>query len=246
MAIHTNIVSALTEAASSKPAEPYSGPNEGAVGTRLTRERIIEAALGLIDREGIGGLTMRRVGDELAVQAPSLYNHVRSKDDLLDAVAETVMQHVDVSGFAHLSWRDALEAWAWSYYEALVAHPNLVPHLAVAFGRLDNYLNRADQVYAGLLGQGWTPSRATRIAAAISYAVYGAALGSFASGFSAKAAQFPHLQDIDRLRSAADRVDRAALKMLIERFLDGLEPLHPATGHNGSPETRGERPVGGA
>jgi AcrR family transcriptional regulator len=195
---------------------------------RLTRRRIVDAALDLIDREGIGALTMRRVADELAVQAPSLYNHVRSKDELLDAVGETVMQHVDVSGFERLGWRDALESWAWSYYEALVAHPNLVPHLAVAFGRLDVALTRADQVYAGLLGQGWTPSRATRIAAAIRYSVYGAALASFANGFSAKASSFPHLQDVERLRSAPERVDRAALKMLIDRFLDGLEQHCPA------------------
>ena len=197
---------------------------------RLTRERIIDASLELIDRDGIGALTMRRVADELAVQAPSLYNHVRSKDELLDAVAETVMQHVDVSGFERLGWRNALDSWAWSYYEALVAHPNLVPHLATAFGRLDIALTRADQVYAGLLSYGWTPSRATRIAAAIRYAVYGAAVGSFASGFSAKASSFPHLHDIDRLRRAPEVVDRAALKMLIDRFLDGLEPLDPVLG----------------
>jgi AcrR family transcriptional regulator len=210
-----------------------SAPQSGSMGTqpvvaRLTRKRIVDAALDLIDREGIGALTMRRVADELAVQAPSLYNYVRSKDALLDAVGETVMQHVDVSGFERLGWRDALESWAWSYYEALVAHPNLVPHLAVAFGRLDNGLTRADQVYAGLLGHGWTPSRATRIAAAIRYSVYGAALASFANGFSAKASTFPHLQDVERLRSAPERVDRAALKMLIDRFLDGLEQRCPA------------------
>ncbi len=216
------------EIRSSDPTASHSGPTETAPVARLTRGRIIEAALDLIDREGIGALTMRRVADGLAVQAPSLYNHVRSKDELLDAVAETVMQHVDVSGFERLGWRDALESWAWSYYDALVAHPNLVPHLAVAFGRLDVALTRADQVYAGLLNQGLTPSRATRIAAAIRYSVYGAALASFANGFSARASKFPHLQDVDRLRSAPERVDRAALKMLIDRFLDGLEQYYPA------------------
>jgi len=194
---------------------------------RLTRERIVETALDLIDRKGLAAVTMRRVADELGVQAPSLYNHVRSKEELLDAVAESVMQKVDASGFEHLDWREALEAWAWSYYEALVAHPNLVPHMAVAFGRLDTALARADQVYAGLLTQGWTPSRATRIAAAIRYAVYGAALGSFASGFTAKAARFPHLQDVPKLQDASSRVDRAALKLLIDRFLDGLEGQAP-------------------
>lgn len=217
----------------SSPAEPASSAAAAVPAGRLTRERIVGAALELIDHDGIGALTMRRVADELGVQASSLYNHVRSKDELLDAVAETVIQDVDTSGFEHLGWREALQCWAWSYYEALVAHPNLVPHLAVGFGRLDLALTRADQVYAGLLRGGWTPSRATRIAAATRYSVYGAALASFASGFPAKASQLPHLHDVGRLRNAPDRVDRAALKMLIDRFLDGLELQYPACGQVG-------------
>lgn len=196
---------------------------------RLTRERIVATALGLIDLDGLGAVTMRRIAKELEVQAPSLYNHMRSKDALLDAVAESVMKQVDASAFESLQWRDALDAWAWSYYDALVAHPNLIPHLATAFGRIDVALARADQVYAGLLRAGWTPSRATRIAAAVRYAVYGAALSSFAGGFSAEAARFPHLRDIEQLRAEPERVDRAALKMLIDRFLDGLEHIAPGS-----------------
>ncbi len=193
----------------------------------LSRERIVATALELIDRDGLEAVTMRRLAEELGVQAPSLYNHMRSKDALLDAVAESVMGQVDTSGFDRLDWREALAAWAWSYYDTLAEHPNLVPHLAVAFGRLDNALARADQIYAGLLGAGWTPSRATRIAAGIRYAVYGAALGSFAGGFPAEAARFPNLGDVDRLRKEALRVDRAAFRLLIERFLQGLEDIAP-------------------
>jgi len=211
-----------------------NGPYSGAMGTtsvgRLSRERIVDAAMGLIDRDGIGALTMRRVADELAVQAPSLYNYVRSKDELLDAVGEVVIQGVDVSGFERLAWREAIEAWAWSYYEALAAHPNMVPHLATAFGRMDRGLDNADRVYAGLLSQGWTPSRATRIAAAVRDAVYGAALGPFAGAFSANASRFPHLHDIDRIRATPERIDRSALKMLIDRFLDGLEAFYTGDG----------------
>lgn len=193
----------------------------------VTRDRIVAAALELIDRDGLGAVTMRRIADELGVQAPSLYNHMRSKEALLDAVAAAVMEQVDASGFERLGWRAALEAWAWSYYEALVAHPNLVPHLAVAFGRTDAALVRADQVYAGLLRAGWTRSRATRIAAAVRYAVYGAALGSFAAGFPAEAARFPHLHEIEQLHEEPARVDRAALRLLLDRFLAGLDEIAP-------------------
>ncbi len=194
---------------------------------RLTRERIVATALELIDRDGLGAVTMRRIAEELEVQAPSLYNHMRSKDALLDAVAEAVMAQVDASAFERADWRTAIGEWAWSYYEALVAHPNLIPHLTLAFGRLDVALARADQVYAGLLRAGWPPSRATRIAAAVRYAVYGAALGSFAGGFGPEAARYPHLGDVGRLRAQADRVDRAALRLLIDRFLAGLDAIAP-------------------
>ncbi|HEY0277162.1 MAG TPA: TetR family transcriptional regulator [Solirubrobacterales bacterium] len=193
----------------------------------LSRDRIVATTLELIDRYGLDTVTMRRLADELGVQAPSLYNHMRSKEALLDAVAESVFEEVDASAFGRLDWRRALEAWAWSYYDALSAHPNLVPHLVAAFGRLDAALARADQVFAGLRDAGWSASRATRIAAGTRYAVYGAALGSFSAGFSSKAAAFPHLHDVDRLRVDSRRVDRAALKLLIDSYLDGLEAIAP-------------------
>lgn len=194
----------------------------------LNQERIVKTALELIDRDGLEATTMRRLAEELGVQAPSLYNHMRSKETLLDAVAECVFEEVDTSAFQHLGWREALEAWAWSYYEALSAHPNLVPHLVVAFGRLDAALARADQVYAGLRKAGWSASRATRIAAGTRYAVYGAALGSFAGGFSPRAIAFTHLHEVEKLRAQSRRVDRGALKLLIENYLDGLESIAPA------------------
>jgi len=194
---------------------------------RLSADRIVRVALELLDRDGLDALTMRRLADELGVQAPSLYNHMRSKDALLDAVVGSVISHVDTSAFEQLEWRAAVEAWAWSYYDALLAHPNLVPHLAASFGRVDVGLAQADAVFAGLRRAGWTPSRATRIAAAVRYAVYGAALSSFADSFSAEAASYPNLRDIEQLRRQPARVDRAAFKLLIDRFLAGLDAIAP-------------------
>jgi len=58
----------------------------------LTRDRITEAALRLMDAEGLDAVSMRRVAREVGVEAMSLYNHVRDKDDLLNAVIERVMR----------------------------------------------------------------------------------------------------------------------------------------------------------
>lgn len=57
----------------------------------LTRERIARAALGILDSEGMDALTMRRLGDELGVEAMSLYHHFSGKDAILDAVCELLV-----------------------------------------------------------------------------------------------------------------------------------------------------------
>ena len=60
----------------------------------LTRQRVLEAAVELADRDGIESVSMRRLGQELGVEAMSLYTHVRSKDDLLGGMVEVVMGQV--------------------------------------------------------------------------------------------------------------------------------------------------------
>lgn len=63
----------------------------------LTRDRVLEAAVDLADREGIDAVSMRRLGQELGVEAMSLYTHVRSKDDLLDGMAEVVVGRIPIA-----------------------------------------------------------------------------------------------------------------------------------------------------
>jgi AcrR family transcriptional regulator len=215
--------------ADAPPTTPASSREAGSGAARpvpLDRERIAVAALALLDAGGEEAVTMRAIAERLGVRAPSLYNHVRSKDALLELVADRVVSGVDASGFATLPWDLALRRWAWSYYDALAAHPNLVPYVAANFGRIDASLRRAEQVYRGLLAAGWSPSRATRIAAAVRYAVLGAAVGSFAGGFDADgpavADRFPALREAGRQPERRDAIDRAALELLLERFLDGL------------------------
>jgi len=58
----------------------------------LTRERIVEAALHVMDTEGLDAVSMRRVAREVGVEAMSLYNHVRDKEDLLDGMVEHIMR----------------------------------------------------------------------------------------------------------------------------------------------------------
>ncbi|MGH8940838.1 MAG: TetR family transcriptional regulator, partial [Actinomycetes bacterium] len=62
----------------------------------LSRERVLRAAIALADEAGIESLTMRRLGQELGVEAMSLYRHVANKDDILDGIVDLVLGDIDV------------------------------------------------------------------------------------------------------------------------------------------------------
>jgi TetR/AcrR family transcriptional regulator, tetracycline repressor protein len=96
---------------------------------RLTRDRIVEAALTIMDGEGLEAVTMRRVGRELGVEAMSLYNHVKDKEDLLDAVAEHVMGEFRFEGSTG-DWREDSRRSAHEWRRVLQRHPNVIGLLA--------------------------------------------------------------------------------------------------------------------
>ena len=63
---------------------------------RLSRDRVLAAAVTLADEGGIDSVTMRRLGDALGVEAMSLYNHVANKGDLLDGMIDVVFAEIDL------------------------------------------------------------------------------------------------------------------------------------------------------
>src|SRR6188474_4000344 len=75
----------------------------------LTKDRITAAAVELADRDGIESLSMRKLGQTLGVDPMSLYNHVRDKDDLLDAIADAVVAEIDMPA-AGDDWQATLRA----------------------------------------------------------------------------------------------------------------------------------------
>ena len=73
----------------------------------LTKERILQAAVDLVDRVGLGELTMRRLGAELSVEAMSLYKHVANKDEILDGMIEFVIGEIEVLS-KEAKWKQAI------------------------------------------------------------------------------------------------------------------------------------------
>jgi AcrR family transcriptional regulator len=185
-------------------------------------------------------VSTRRLAAELGVAGPSLYNHVGTKEELLDDVVDAVLARVDTSMFAELSetnpeWRAALEKWARTYRAAIAAHPNIVPALATGLGRRPNGLRIADAVFGGLVAAGWPRREAVSVGAVIRYFVLGSALGSFASAFPADAAvysnNYPHLDGAHLLAGRQQRVDRRAFDAGLQALLDGLELQYQLLAH---------------
>ena len=88
----------------------------------MTRERILQAAISLADRHSIESLSMRKLGQELGVEAMSLYNHVRNKVDMLDGMVDVVFSEIDLPANG-VDWRIAMRKRAISAREALLRHP---------------------------------------------------------------------------------------------------------------------------
>ncbi|MCK2215046.1 TetR/AcrR family transcriptional regulator C-terminal domain-containing protein [Actinomadura sp. ATCC 31491] len=113
----------------------------------LTVERIVAAAVRVLDAEGLEALTMRRLGAELGVAAMSLYRHVPSREALLAEVVNRLFAEAATDP-GEAAWPEALTGFARSYRRVLLAHPNAVPLLAVH--PVDVELGTA--LLAGLLG----------------------------------------------------------------------------------------------
>lgn len=88
----------------------------------LSRDRVLEAATELADASGVESLSMRVLGAHLGVEAMSLYNHVSSKDDLLNGMCDLVWSTVDLAR-AEPNWQKALRTIAISVHDAFLAHP---------------------------------------------------------------------------------------------------------------------------
>ena len=88
----------------------------------LTREAIVAAAIELADTDGLEAVSMRRLGQRLAVDPMSLYNHVGDKDDLLDAMADAVVATIDLRAMPG-AWPAALRSQIMAARTTMLRHP---------------------------------------------------------------------------------------------------------------------------
>lgn len=97
----------------------------------LTRDRIAAAAVALVDRDGLERFGVRRLADELGVDPMSIYNHIKGKAALLDAISEAVLTEMP-AGIVEESdtWEEIARRTAHHYRRTACRHPHVVPLLA--------------------------------------------------------------------------------------------------------------------
>jgi AcrR family transcriptional regulator len=191
----------------------------------LSREGIARAALAIFDEDGAAAVTVRSIADRLGVRSPSLYNHVASKDEILDAVTELIDREIDNSPLADPDLRRGLAGFARSYRKAFRQHPEALAVIARRAVETDVALSGYDTVLDTLQRAGWSPAGALEVMAAVEYIVLGSALVPFTAGFARSptdyADRYPALA---RSLSDAvlDAVDDRGFELALGLFLDGL------------------------
>ena len=120
-----------------RPQAVTQGTSAGAGAAQaggLSKQRILNAAVEYIDREGLSKLTMRRLGEFLGVEAMALYRYVPSREDLLDGIVEAVLDGLHHDPEVHLraehGWQDYLQRLAHGIRRIALAHPAVFPLVA--------------------------------------------------------------------------------------------------------------------
>jgi AcrR family transcriptional regulator len=138
----------------------------------LTKERVLQAAVDLADREGLGALTMRRLGAELGVEAMSLYKHVVNKEEILDGTVELVIGEIEIPSEG-AAWREAMKRRALSAREVFRRHSWAVGLLGARDSLGPNALRYLDAILGNLRSAGFSIENAAHAFWLLDCFVYG-------------------------------------------------------------------------
>jgi AcrR family transcriptional regulator len=203
----------------------------------LSRERVLRAALVLADAGGIDSLSMRRLGDELGVEAMSLYNHVANKDDILDGIVDLVFSEIALPSNRG-DWKPAMRRRAISAHEALLRHPWAPSVMQSRTKPGPATLRHHDSVLGSLRSAGFTLVMAAHAVSVIDGYVYGFALQQINLPLQSReqlaevgqdilrqmAGEYPHLAEMIVKHAMKPGYDYAKeFEFGLDLILDGLE-----------------------
>ena len=205
---------------------------------RLSRERVLQAAVALADESGLSALSMRKLGEQLGVEAMSLYKHVANKDDLLDGMVDRVFAEIDLAP-QEPDWRAAMRQRAVSVRQVLVAHAWAVPLMQSRTNPGPHTLGHLDALIGVLRRAGFPVVLTAHALSAIDAYVYGFAMQETALPFdteerstevvehilaSMPADRWPHLVEFSREHVLKPGYDYGLeFEWGLDLVLDGLE-----------------------
>jgi AcrR family transcriptional regulator len=217
-----------------------SSVNETVQRSPLSRERVLEAAVALADRAGLGALTMRRLGQELGVEAMSLYKHVANKDEVLAGIAEAVLAEFELPT-PDDGWREGMRRRAVSARAALARHPWATVVLSGS-GPNPAMLRNLDSVIGCLRRGGFSVAQAARAFSLLDSYIYGYAVQEASLPFTGqaelveltgsimerfRAGDYPHLAEMGAELIMAPGYDHATqFDAGLDLILDALDPAH--------------------
>ena len=142
----------------------------------LSKEIIVDAAMAIVDDDGISAMTTRAIAKRLGVGQASLYNHIASRDELLDLLNARILASVDLTPLDHPDWTEAVYGGTLAFLAALQRHPNMMGVLATRPARTDPSLTYYERMHERLRGAGLSAQDSARFLFAIDDYCIGAAL----------------------------------------------------------------------
>ena len=209
---------------------------------RLSRERVLQAAVALAARDGIDSLTMRKLGDELGAGAMSLYHHVPNKEQLLDGMVDIVFSEIELPP-TDVEWKAAMRTRALSTLEVLARHPWAIGLMEGRTSHGPANLSLHNAVLGCLRAAGFSLETTVHAYSVLDAYIYGFALqqrdmsSENADDFAAEAqrqmheyeavlAEYPHLVEVVGGYVAEAGYDYATEFVFgLDLILDGLDRL---------------------
>ncbi len=223
----------------------------------LSRDRVLRAAMVMVDEGGLEGLSMRRLGQALGVEAMSLYNHVADKEDVLDGLVELVFREIAVPSGG--DWKQAMRERAVSLREALLRHRWAVGLLESRRRAGPANLHHHDSVLRSLREGGFALPLAAHAYAVLDSYIYGFALTQqslpFETGEQAAevaeslmhqfaSGQYPYLTEIATQHVMKPGYSYAdEFEFGLELVLEGLERIRGTTPPSVRRTSRTRRPA---
>ena len=186
----------------------------------LSRDRVLEAAIGLADEAGIESLSMRKLGQALGVEAMSLYNHVANKDEILNGIVDIVVGEFDLPPTG-TDWKPALRRIALSAYEVLVRHPWAASLVLSSSGISESRLRYMEAILGTLRRAGFSAEEADHGYHALESHIMGFTLWEVGMNLGSR-------EDVQALAAAfLERLSANEFPYLSEHVEQHLKPRRP-------------------